>query len=174
MRYLLFLSLNLSLALASAAVAQHPDRAASPYADESDRAIAALSVQEVEDLLAGRGMGLARAAELNGYPGPRHALDLADSLALSDDQRDTAARLFAEVQAEARALGARLVEQERHLDALFRGGRATPGAVDELTARLGATQGRLRAAHLRAHVAMRAALTPDQVATYRRLRGYTE
>jgi hypothetical protein len=34
------------------------------------RPIKALSDQQVSDLRAGRGMGLALAAELNGYPGP--------------------------------------------------------------------------------------------------------
>ena len=35
------------------------------------------------DLRAGRGMGLALAAELNGYPGPAHVLELADKLDLA-------------------------------------------------------------------------------------------
>ena len=36
--------------------------------------IRGLSEQEIDDLTNGRGMGLARAAELNGYPGPLHVL----------------------------------------------------------------------------------------------------
>jgi len=32
-------------------------------------------------------MGLAKAAELNHYPGPRHVLDLASELKLSEEQR---------------------------------------------------------------------------------------
>ena len=32
-------------------------------------------------------MGLALAAELNGYPGPSHVLELADKLELSAEQR---------------------------------------------------------------------------------------
>src|SRR5215475_1130417 len=54
-----------------------------PYAGFEQRPIKALSEQEVDDLRAGRGMGLALAAELNGYPGPSHVLELADRLDLS-------------------------------------------------------------------------------------------
>ncbi len=43
--------------------------AAAPYAGFQDRPIKALSQQQIDDLQAGRGMGLALAAELNGYPG---------------------------------------------------------------------------------------------------------
>jgi hypothetical protein len=42
------------------------------YAGQQTRAIKALSSQEEQDLRLGRGMGLAKAAELNGYPGPMH------------------------------------------------------------------------------------------------------
>jgi hypothetical protein len=44
----------------------------SPYAGEQGRAIKALSQKEVSDLLDGAGMGYAKAAELNRYPGPMH------------------------------------------------------------------------------------------------------
>ena len=58
------------------------------------RSIKALSEQQVNELGAGRGMGLALAAELNGYPGPSHVLELADKLELSADQRAKVQRLF--------------------------------------------------------------------------------
>lgn len=41
-----------------------------PYAGMQSRPIKALSDKQVSDLRAGRGMGLALAAELNGYLGP--------------------------------------------------------------------------------------------------------
>jgi hypothetical protein len=37
-------------------------------------------------LLKGEGMGMAKAAELNGYPGPTHVLTLAKELALTESQ----------------------------------------------------------------------------------------
>jgi hypothetical protein len=59
----------------------------SPYAGMQTRAIKALSDQQIADLRAGRGMGMALPAELNGYPGPAHVLELADKLELTPDQR---------------------------------------------------------------------------------------
>ena len=54
-----------------------------PYAGLESRAIKALAPSEVEDLRQGNGMGMALPAELNGYPGPRHVLDLAEELNLT-------------------------------------------------------------------------------------------
>ena len=52
------------------AQAQHASP--SPYSGLKERSIKALSDQQIADLRAGRGMGLALPAELNGYPGPIH------------------------------------------------------------------------------------------------------
>src|SRR6266540_3233648 len=41
----------------------------SPYAGQQTREIKSLSAQDIDDLLNARGMALAKAAELNGYPG---------------------------------------------------------------------------------------------------------
>src|SRR5207244_4142384 len=59
---------------------QHPgaSTSVSPYAGQQRRSVKALSEQQLSDLQAGRGMGLALPAELNGYPGPSHVLELAD------------------------------------------------------------------------------------------------
>lgn len=61
--------------------------AQSPYTSQQDRSIKALSSERIAGLQAGRGLGYAKAAELNGFPGPKHVLELAEELALSDDQR---------------------------------------------------------------------------------------
>src|ERR1700745_1824509 len=68
----------------------------SPYRNQMNTEIRGLSDQEVSDLREGRGMGRARAAELNGYPGPRHVLDAARAgqLALTPEQTRAAERLF--------------------------------------------------------------------------------
>jgi len=170
-----FLLIVFALALAPSVAAQHDDHhhPASPYADETSRSIKALSAADQAGLLEGRGMGLARAAELNGYPGPLHALELADALSLSPEQRAATEAVRATMLAEAQALGAQIVEVEGHLDALFSEGRASNAQVDRMTGHLGALQGRLRAAHLRAHIALVDVLTPEQRAAYDRLRGYT-
>jgi hypothetical protein len=174
-----FLALALLLA-APVALAQKHDHAQHRRADsiidraDSTHVPTGLSPSEVVGLREGRGMGLAKAAELHSYPGPLHALELADDLGLSAAQRVEAERLRAEMLAEAQPLGAQIVEMEGHLDALFAEGRATPDAVNRITAHIAEAQGRLRAAHLNAHVALRDALTPEQIAAYDRLRGHTD
>ncbi len=72
----------------------------------------ALSEQQIADLKAGRGMGLALPAELNGYPGPSHVLENADALGLSAEQRDRTKNLFDTMKAEAVPVGEQLIEQE--------------------------------------------------------------
>ena len=177
MRPLLLLALLLS---APAALAQKHDHAQHRRADSLiDRADSmhvptGLTPEEVIGLREGQGMGLAKAAELHHYPGPLHVLELAEDLDLTDAQRAEAERLRAAMLAEAQPLGAQIVEMEGHLDALFVEGRATPDAVDRITAHIAEAHGQLRAAHLRAHVAMRDVLTPEQIAEYDRLRGHTD
>ena len=58
-----------------------------PYAGIQSRQINAFSEEQLADLRAGRGMSLALPAELNGYPGPLHVIELAEALALTDIQR---------------------------------------------------------------------------------------
>ncbi|WP_420346130.1 hypothetical protein [Pelagibius sp.] len=145
---------------------------ANPYAGWQDRPIKALSPQQIEDLSVGRGMGLALAAELNGYPGPRHVLDLAEALGLSPAQRGAVESLFAEMQSEAQGLGREILMREAQLDRIFREGAVTEENLREEVAALGDLQGRLRFAHLRYHLSTRALLNDQQVALYDRLRGY--
>ena len=85
--------------------------APSPYSGQESREIKALSSDEVQAYLAGNGMGLAKAAELNGYPGPLHVLPLSSELGLTTDQKERTERLFAAMQSRAKALGHRLVEK---------------------------------------------------------------
>jgi hypothetical protein len=77
------------------------------------RSIKSLSQQETADYLSGKGMGFAKAAELNGYPGPGHVLELADRLALSPAQKAKTEEVFDKMQRRARELGSRLVEEEK-------------------------------------------------------------
>jgi hypothetical protein len=76
-----------------------------PYAGLEQRAVKALSEQQIADLRAGRGMGLALPAELNGYPGPSHVLENADALGLSAEQRERTKGLFEAMNAEAVPVG---------------------------------------------------------------------
>lgn len=176
----------MAILLAGSAAAQHPGtdghghrRHAAPapappqpYAGLDGRRLKALPDDQAADLRAGRGMGLALAAELNGYPGPMHVLEHADALALAPEQRATAEYLRARMLAEAQAIGNRIIALEEELDTLFAGGSATTGRLATLTAAIGALHGRLREVHLAAHLAMRDALDGRQLAGYARLRGH--
>jgi hypothetical protein len=145
-----------------------------PYAGMQERTIKALSEEQIADLRAGRGMGFALAAELNGYPGPVHVLELAEELALTEAQRVRTEELLDAVRAEAIPLGERLIADEAELDALFRTGAATPESIAAGTQAIGATEAALRAAHLKYHLLTRDVLSPDQLQRYRELRGYAE
>ena len=136
------------------------------------RSIKALSAADVEALLAGQGAGFAKAAELNGYPGPAHALELKERLQLSPEQVSATESLMAAHKARARELGGVLVAAERTLDALFADRRVDPAAVDEATREVGLLQARLRAEHLNAHLSQTALMSTEQVQQYSVFRGY--
>ena len=145
---------------------------AAPYAGQQSRAVTSLSADDVADLLAGRGWGLAKPAEFNGFPGPAHVLELAEQLALTSEQRAKVEASFQAMNAKARQVGARYVAAEHAIDAAFRSG--TPAST--LADRLGDAErlrAELRHIHLAAHLEVTPLLTPDQRATYQRLRGYT-
>ena len=143
-----------------------------PYAGQQTRQIKALSDDDIGALLKGEGIGYAKAAELNGYPGPKHVLDLADRLKLTSDQRQQVQAIFDRMSASAKPLGAELVERERVLDQLFQQGEITPDRLAAETAAIAELQGRLRTVHLAAHLETRALLNPEQIALYEHLRGY--
>lgn len=143
-----------------------------PYAGMQKRDVKALSEQQTADLRAGRGMGLAMPAELNGYPGPSHTLELAEPLRLEPGQRARTQALFEKMQQEAKALGEEVIATERDLDRLFKDRRVTAESLAAATHQAAVAQGRLRASHLRYHLAMMDVLTPEQVARYNQLRGY--
>lgn len=160
---------GLSAATAVLAQTAAPHQA---YGEFAARSVKALSESQIADLRAGRGMGLALSAELNGYPGPSHALDSADRLGLTAAQRERVKALFQTMKAETIPLGELLIRQETELDMLFASKRVSSASLEASTAAIGTTQGMLRAAHLRRHLAIMEVLTPEQVRLYGEIRGY--
>ncbi len=144
----------------------------SPYAGQENREIKALAPEEMAAYLAGDGLGFAKAAELNGYPGPRHVLELASPLGLTLPQREHVRSIFDAMQIEAKRLGAEVVAAERRLDGLFANAEIDEPQLLDAVAGIAVLQGRLRVAHLQAHLRVKRVLTPEQVAHYDRLRGY--
>src|SRR5580765_55001 len=135
--------------VAGTSFAQNPQ----PYAGLQARPLKALSDEQLDDLKAGRGMGLALAGELNGYPGPKHVLELAKELNLTEAQRARTRQLFDEMKAEAVPLGQQLIAAETDLDRQFSGRTITAVSLTAVTTAICATQGALRATHIKYHLA---------------------
>ena len=144
----------------------------SPYSGQETREIKALSQDEITAYLSGDGMGFAKAAELNHYPGPKHVLQLADQLQLSEEQRRITQAVFEEMNSKAVNLGKQLVQKEQLLDSRFADANISDVELGQLVADISVVQGKIRAVHLQAHLAERAALTSDQLRRYDALRGY--
>ncbi len=144
----------------------------SAYAGQESRSIKALSEEQTQDLLAGKGMELAKAAELNGYPGPMHTLELAVPLGLNAAQKQSTQTLLDRHKADARRLGAELVEAERALDQAFLTRQIDAGSLKRHTDHIAKRQADLRTAHLETHLQQTALLTPQQISRYADLRGY--
>ena len=164
-----------AVALASAAFAQHAghNQHHQPYADLTARTIKSLSGEQLADLQAGRGMGLSLPAELNGYPGPKHVLELGDQLGLSAGQRQSTARLIEAMSAEAIAIGEDIIALEAKLESLFADRTANHQQVRDIVDRIGAAQASLRYVHLKYHLVMRGEMSAEQVLRYATLRGYS-
>ena len=156
---------TLSVSLASA-------QQKTPYAGQEDRPIKALSDSEIMGYLNGEGMGYAKAAELNRFPGPRHVLDLADSLGLTEPQKNRVRAIYDSMHVHAVTLGSQIVAREAVLDSLFSTGAIDDGRLRSLVAEVARLQGELRATHLGAHLAVTRLLAPEQIRAYERLRGY--
>lgn len=167
-----------SLAVASMAGAQDHSghqAAAEPRAAPASAASASSMMnytaeERAQGLKEGRGMGLAMPAEGNGYPGPRHVLEVAEQIGLTVQQRGRTQQLFDSMRSEAGRLGTQLLAQENELDAIFREHRATPALLAKAANDIGATEAALKIVHLRTHLTMMDVLTPSQVSRYIDLR----
>jgi uncharacterized protein (DUF305 family) len=147
---------------------------ASPYTAQLESSVRGLSQEEVDSLLAGEGMGYARSAELNGYPGPRHTLDLANELNLTAEQQAKIQPIFDEMKREAVTLGQEIVAAEATLSKSFADGTLTSESLQVQLGALATLYAQLRQVHLQAHLEVTPLLTQEQVAQYQVLRGYAQ
>jgi len=143
-----------------------------PYAGQQTRQIKALSASEVEGLLAGKGLGMAKPAELNQYPGPKHVLEVVEQLDLTAQQIQQTRLFFKQMQAEAIPLGEQIVAAEKKLDELFASGRVTNKDLEKALDEIAKLRGRLRFVHLKTHLRQKAIMSAEQVHRYIQLRGY--
>lgn len=156
-----------------AATAATAESEPSPYAGQQMRQIKGLSPQDIDDLRHGRGWGLAKPAELNGVPGPTHLLDMADQIGLDSAQVAQLRAIKEEMTAQAKPLGEKLIALEAELDRQFASGTITDASLRQLLAQIAETRRDLRYTHLATHFKTPPLLTAEQIATYKRLRGYT-
>lgn len=143
-----------------------------PYAGLESRKIKALSEQQIKGYLHGKGMGLALSGELNGYPGPKHVLELAETLGLTVAQRSQILQIFDAMQSQAIEVGRQVIEAERELEHLFADNTINVNSLNAATQHIGLLQGRLRAIHLNAHLETKDLLSIKQIDQYNQLRGY--
>jgi Spy/CpxP family protein refolding chaperone len=152
----------------------HHEHAMSPYAGQETSEVKALSADELKAYGEGTGMGLAKPAELNRYPGPRHVLDLGSDLNLTSSQTASLKAIFDRMHEEAVVLGKKIIEKEKALDREFASGAIDERKLRNLTAQIAGLQADLRTAHLKAHLETKKILTQLQVARYDELRGYAK
>ena len=138
----------------------------SPYAADFDpaAAIRALTAEEVAQIERGEGAGFAKAAELNGVPGPRHVLDLAHELGLSHDQVTRVQAVADAMKAVVVPAGERYLAAQRRIEQDFRAGAITEEALPGRVAEVYRLEGELAAAHLIAHLKTAKLLTSEQIA----------
>jgi len=119
-----------------------------------------------ENVGAGRGFGMAFAADENGYPGPLHVLELKDRLKLTAEQEAKMQAMLTAMFAESRPKGARLLESEAKLRQLFAGGRADEAAVRAAVLEVEKARTEVRLVHLLSHLKTREVLTEEQRRLY--------
>jgi hypothetical protein len=171
-RTVLILAAMLSIDPVLAAESHHHHVHASPYAGEETREIKALSQEDVEELLRGGGWGLAKAAELNGIPGPSHILDMASELGLSAKQVERTRRIRDAMRRKAKVIGERFVAKEAELETRFRAGDIAEPELAARVSEIETLRATLRTTHLSAHIEMTHVLSAEQIGRYAALRGY--
>lgn len=164
------------LFFSSALIAQHHSDSTqslrSEYAGQESRLIKSLSPDDLQQLRNGEGWGLAKAAELNGYPGPRHVLDLEKEIGLTADQKTRIEALFTSMKAEAGRLGLIFINKEKQLNEAFAGGSVDPKNLKTMLEEISSSRSELRYTHLITHLETASILSQEQIDTYNRLRGY--
>lgn len=125
--------------------------------------------QEFAAIERGEGFGMALPADRNGYPGPKHLLELKSELKLTPEQEAAVQKLMAGTKEKALARGHEILLAEKRLDEMFSQYRPEAELREE-TYRIASLRAELRWIHLSAHLEARKLLTAEQVAAYRRLR----
>jgi hypothetical protein len=154
----------------SGAMATEPHR--SPYAGQENQEIKSLSAEDLSELRRGGGWGLAKAAELNGYPGPAHLLEMKARIGLGPEQVQAITAIYEAMKAKAISAGVKLIALEEALEQGFRRGTIDAAALGRILGEIADARRDLRFIHLSAHLEVRPILTSGQITGYNELRGY--
>ena len=145
----------------------------SNYAGQENRQIKSLSESDVIQLKNGQGWGLAKAAELNGMPGPKHILEMKKEIELTEDQELKIQKLFENMNRDARELGNKFISLEKDLNDSFTSGDINENSLKKKLKNIAVVQSELRFIHLNAHIKASKVLTHSQIVRYNQLRGYS-
>ena len=145
----------------------------SKYIGQEKRDIKSLSKEDIEELRAGAGWGLAKVAELNGLPGPKHILEMKKEIELTAGQEKMVLALYNDMNKEAVRLGEKLIEYEEELNSRFAERNIDEKILGELLEKISETYKSLRFTHLSAHLKTPSILTENQIKKYNKLRGYS-
>ena len=167
----IFLLLFLLMPLSPFAASDHSHK--SKYVGQEKREIKSLSKADIQELRNGRGWGLAKAAELNGLPGPVHLLEMKKEIGLNPEQTEKIEILYQKMKKQAIPLGLKLIELERKLNNHFAKGTITEELLHELLEQIAQVRKRLRYVHLSTHLKTPGILRAEQIDLYNKLRGYS-
>jgi hypothetical protein len=145
----------------------------SKYAGQEGRAIKSLSAEDIAELQRGGGWGLAKAAELNGVPGPAHLLEMKVEIPLTSEQIGSIEALHAKMKQKAIAKGEELIALETKLEQHFIERTITDPLLHELLGKITTTRSELRYIHLSTHLETPKLLSEQQISRYNQLRGYS-
>jgi len=145
----------------------------SKYAGEEKREIKSLSATDIEELQNGKGWGLAKAAELNGVPGPVHLLEMKEEIDLSAEQIEAIEYIYGKMKQEAVPLGLELIELERELNTQFANQTITNDLLRQILEKISQVHRQLRYVHLSTHLKTPGILKSEQITLYNKLRGYS-
>jgi len=149
-----------------------PHKLQSDYVGQEKRQIKTLSKNDIHDLLNGKGWGLAKAAELNGVPGPKHLLEMQGEIRLTAEQTSRIEEIYSEMKAQAIPLGNKLIEAERALNLAFANRQIDDAGLLKLLENIASVRKQLRYVHLAAHLQTLPVLKEEQLKLYNELRGY--
>jgi len=165
--------LGLSVLMISAVYA-NDNHQKSKYVGQENRKIKSLSMDDINELKKGAGWGLAKAAELNGYPGPSHILQMKDKIDLTLQQQTKIETIYKIMKAEAIVLGTKLIHLEKQLNDKFANKTISQNDLEQIVTKIENIRTKLRVVHLSTHLKTPEILSSTQIDLYNNLRGYSK